>query len=129
MAAAGQVCLRNRHPMRPFAVPLGNGWARLVPPQSCTTVSLRVLHLAPVVAGLAAEQLAIVTEVAQYWIGKSHCPRHCSVCCQQSLPAQPEGKTRATQGSVHWRQRNDLAAALLEAVQRDRRLTDPGARA
>lgn len=85
MAAAGQVCLRNRHPMRSFAVPLGNGWARIVPPQSCTTVSLRVLHLAPVVAGLAAEQLAIVTEVAQYWIGKSHCPRHCSVCCQQSL--------------------------------------------
>ena len=48
-----QVFLRNRHPTRPLAVPLGNGWSRVVP--------RRVLP--PVVAGLAAEQLAVVIEV------------------------------------------------------------------
>lgn len=62
--SAGQVYLRNRDPTHRLAVPLGNGWARILPPQTCTSVPVAVLRSAGVAAGLAAERLAVVTEVS-----------------------------------------------------------------
>jgi hypothetical protein len=63
--STGRVYLRNRDPTRRLAVPLGNGWARMIlPPQTCTSVPAAVLRSAGVAAGLAAERIVVVTEVS-----------------------------------------------------------------
>ena len=57
------VFLRNLHPTKRLAVPLGDGWARIVPPQACAAVPSAALASPRVQHALADQRLAVVTEV------------------------------------------------------------------
>lgn len=200
MTGAGVVYLRNLDPTQRVAIPFARGLNRHVPPQACTVVPAAVLHSPRVSAGLAAERLAVVTEVnagadarnaarlrrdmtmaiaavaaaerqafdrllgplpvykkprredraaAPYTLlktaaaragvaptalravlnGKVTLPASLAALISRQRPAsRSEQKTRGAQDSIHWRQRNDLAARLLEPAQRKHRL-DPAAAA
>jgi hypothetical protein len=55
--------LRNLDPRRSAYLPVAPGWCRVVLPQACASVPAATLRSAAVQRALAAEQLAVVTEI------------------------------------------------------------------